>query len=338
MFLIVTILMTFLFSSTPTHYKFSYSAGYDDNVLRLSESEINQSSSDLSILGGAKSFNSFLNKFSLTSDKTLFVREHHQIKYNFGINRTIYLNNNNKDYWSGNFQLKYRWGSYKNIKYSFRHLNEFYLRHYINRDVSNDSYKPCYFSDQKQMLSLSQKLNRYTWVNLSYIILNRYYNIPFTEFDLDIYSYRIKISRKLSNKILLSLQIENGQADNINYLKTAISSDFDRSYRATELYAPLILSDIVPYLPTFGISYRLESREYIAESVSDPLHSGRSHQDRKIDLWFEKDINEEIKLIFQIRNRFRSTSSAYKWVNDLKSFRQTQINFKIQWGYIYDKY
>ena len=338
MLLILAISLGFAFSSTPTYYKFSYSAGYDNNVLRFSKSEIKESNSNPSILGGANSFDSFLNKFSLATDKTIFIKKNHQVKYNIGISKTLYSNNINKDYWSGNVQLKYRWGSYKNIKYSFRHLNRFYLRHYIDRDISNDSYKPCFFSDQKQMLSFSQKVNKSTWVNLSYISLNRYYDRPFTEFDLDILSYRLKINRKFSSKILLSFQIENGQANNISYLKTAVSSDFDRSYKTKEFYVPLIMNDIISYISTLGMSYRIEDRKYIAENTYDPLHAGRSHQDRKIDMWFEKNINDEIKFIFQIRNRLRDTSSSYKWVDNLKSFRQTQISCKIQWGYIYDKY
>ena len=54
-------------------------------------------------------------------------------------------------------------GAYKNIKYLNQHLNSYYLRHYIDRDISKDNLKPCNFSDRNQSLLLTLPLKKRVW-------------------------------------------------------------------------------------------------------------------------------------------------------------------------------
>ena len=87
-----------------------------------------------------------------------------------------------------------------------------------------------------------------------------------------------------------------------------------------------------------GVSLRTEYRVYEAEDVNDPLHSGRSHIDSKYDIWLKKKLTEDIGITLASRYRSRTTDSSYNWVNDLKSFKQLQFWFNIEWDLIYDKY
>ena len=87
-----------------------------------------------------------------------------------------------------------------------------------------------------------------------------------------------------------------------------------------------------------GVSLRTEYRVYDAEDVNDPLHSGRSHMDSKYDIWLKKKLTEDIGITLTSRYRARTTDSSYNWVNDLKSFKQLQFWFNIEWDLIYDKY
>ena len=97
-----------------------------------------------------------------------------------------YVHNSNKDYWSGNISVKYKWGSYRNLKYSLRHLNSYYLRHYIDRDLSLNELKSCSFTDNDQNVSISNRINKRNWYIISFGFLQRYYDKPFTEFDLNL--------------------------------------------------------------------------------------------------------------------------------------------------------
>ena len=66
------ILMSFTFGKTPIEYGFSFSSGYDDNVMRLSLKEVSEASSNTDIMGGAKKLDSFTSKLGLYSKKSVW--------------------------------------------------------------------------------------------------------------------------------------------------------------------------------------------------------------------------------------------------------------------------
>ena len=80
-------------------------------------------------------------------------------------------------------------GTDKNLKYSLQHLDKFYLRHYINRDISNSEFEACFFSDRNNF-AISHPVSKKAWGILGVEFLQRYYAQPFTEFDLDITYYK----------------------------------------------------------------------------------------------------------------------------------------------------
>ena len=234
--------------------------------------------------------------------------------------------------------MSYRWGSYRNIKYSIRHLDEFYLRHYIDRDVSVSDLAACVFTDRNQNITLTHRLSKLIWINISPGYLQRYYSRPFTEFDLDIVYLKGRINYKLKNIGSVALQINRGKANNISYSSQLRPSSFDRSYETVETFIPIKVNKNLPIISEVGVSLRTEYRVYDAEDVNDPLHSGRSHMDSKYDIWLKKKLTEDIGITLTSRYRSRTTDSSYNWVNDLKSFKQLQFWFNIEWDLIYDKY
>ena len=330
--------ISFSFAKTPFEYGFSLSSGYDDNVMRLSSQEFNEASQNRDLMGGAKKFDSFRYKIGFNSKKSLWQKGKKELFARGNLNRINYQHNKNKKYWSSGFDLIYKWGSYKNIRYSLRHLNNFYLRHYVDRDISNSKISSCLFTDQNQKISITYLIQKKNWVNFGVGYLQRYYNVPFTEFDLDIYYIRGKINQKISRIGSISLQLENGFAIS-NYDSDSFRpSSFNRSYETLEWYLPFILKYRSKILKEIGFSIRQENRQYVAEDLNDPLHSGRNHVDNKYDIWIKKDINEIISATFTSRFRRRDTQSQYEWVTDLKSFNQIQLWFKIEWDLIYDQY
>ena len=168
--------------------------------------------------------------------------------------------------------------------------------------------------------------------------LQRYYSKPFTEFDLDIFYIRGKINYRLKNIGSIALQVDGGRASNITYVPELRPSSFDRSYHTLEWYLPFRINKNLNFFNEIGISARLESRQYDAESTNDPLHAGRSHLDSKYDFWIKKSISDNLSLTISSRFRTRVTDSEFTWVNDLKSFKQIQFWFNIEWDTIYDKY
>ena len=147
-----------------------------------------------------------------------------------------------------------------------------------------------------------------------------------------------KINYRLKNIGSVGLQIDRGRANNISYAPLLRPSSFDRSYQTIEWFLPLKINKKLIFINEIGFSARLETRKYDAEDPNDPLHSGRSHLDSKYDLWVKKKMSENVSLTFSSRYRTRVTDSEYAWVNDLKSFKQIQLWFNIEWDLIYDKY
>ena len=332
------LILSCLSANTPLMYTIGLTGGYDNNVMRFSDNEFDEVSLEPETMGDAKTFDSFVYKLGLSGKKSVWGRGKKEIFFNGTFNWSDYKHNPERKYWSGGLDATFRWGSYKNIKYSLRHLNSFYLRHYIDRDVSDKSLEPCSFSDQNQSVTLTQKLGWNGWASLSAGYLQRYYDFPFTEFDLDIVYARGKINKRIKNIGTVTFQFERGHAANVTFEKTAKASGFDRSYETMEWYLPVRIQRGIPFFKEIGFSIRQETRVYEAEDPDDPLHSGRNHLDAKYDLWLKKNLTESMKITLSGRYRQRTTESAYGWVTDLKSFNQLQFWCKIEREFIYDRY
>ena len=330
--------ISYLWGGTPLDYTIGFTGGYDDNVLRFSKDEFNDAAQDLSIMGGSTTFDSFVTKLSFQATKSIIYSKYQNLDLKLLFTSSDYRNTPEKKYWSGGFDIAYKWGSYKNIKYSLRHLDRFYLRHYTNRDISNDKLSPCLFTDRNQSLMLSQRISKLSWMNFGGGYLQRYYSKPFTEFDLDIVYYKAKLNYKIKKIGNVALQVNHGRAVNESHFLPERPSSFNRSYETIEWYAPIKINKKVPFFSEIGFSTRLEKRVYDAEDPNDPLHSGRSHLDSKYDIWLKKNITEIVNITFSTRYRTRQTDSEYDWVKDLKSFEQMQFWLTLKWDMIYDIY
>ena len=335
---LIILTLSKIWGSTPIEYTLAVTGGYDDNVMRFSQNEINEAVQDIGIMGGASTFDSFITRFSLYGTKSFIYSRSQSIDIKMLYSSSNYRNTPEKKYWSGGFDVLYKWGSYKNIKYSLRHLDQFYLRHYVNKDISNEQMEPCLFTDRNQSLLLSQRISKRSWMNVGAGYLQRYYAKPFIEFDLDIVYYKAKLNYKIKKTGTVSLQVNHGRAVNESHFLPDRPSSFNRSYETVEWYAPIKINKQVPFFKEIGLSTRFEKRVYDAEDPNDPLHAGRSHLDSKYDIWFKKNITEIVGLTLSARYRTRQTDSEYDWVKDLKSFEQIQFWLTLKWDMIYDNY
>ena len=328
----------FLNANTPWDYTLSIGSGYDSNVMRFSAEEIENAGQRTEILGSTSHFDSFVTKLGLSVKKDLWALNNKNLSVGSKFSMSSYLDTPEKRYWSGGFNFIYKWGTYKNFKYSINHLDKFYLRHYINKDISNSMLEACYFSDRDQSASLTNRFTKNSWGTLGVGFLQRYYTRPFTEFDLDITYYKARFNFKLKRFGTLAFQINQGRAESESHLGTLRPSSFDRSYNTQELFIPFTIKYRLPFIQSFGFSYRSEKRIYDAEDPNDVLHAGRSHKDKKFSLWFRKNLGEDVSIKLSSRLRSRETDSGYEWVSDLKSFNQLQFWINIEWDLIYDQY
>ena len=325
--------------NSPIKWTVGLTNGYDNNVLRLSGIEKSDVTLDENIMGGVETFDSHYTRFSMSGLKKIQLAERKkQIQFYAKGNISNYSQNENRRHWSGNIKTTYRWGSYRRLEYSIRHLDSYYFRHYCNRDVSADELASCSFTDREQRLLASYPLKKRLWATGFVSYTQRYFDKPFTEFDLDIMTTALKVSKNFRGFGTVAIEGKFGVAENITFGKTAKASDLDRSYKHFEWYIPFIYSQGFGVLDEVGISLRRDVRQYGAETMGDPLHSGRSHEEVKWDIWGEKELSENLTLKGSLRYRKRSTDSRYNWVSELKTFKQVQAWVTLEWDMIYDRY
>ena len=67
---LIILTLSKIWGSTPIEYTLAVTGGYDDNVMRFSQNEINEAVQDIGIMGGASTFDSFITRFSLYGTKS----------------------------------------------------------------------------------------------------------------------------------------------------------------------------------------------------------------------------------------------------------------------------
>ena len=324
---------------SPIKWTVGLTNGYDNNVLKLSSVEKKDAALEGDILGGADTFDSHYARFSLSGLKKIQLADRKkQIQFYAKGNISNYTQNENRRYWSGNLKATYRWGSYRKLEYSIRHLDSYYIRHYIDRDVSTNELASCSFTDRDQRILVSYPIKRRLWTSGFVSYTQRYFDKPFTEFDLDIVTTALKISKKFRGFGTIAIEGKYGIADNITFGKTAKASDLDRSYTHVEWFVPISYNQNFFGFDNVGFSMRRDIRIYGAETLADPLHSGRSHEEVKWDVWGEKNLSENLTLKGSLRYRIRTTNSQFEWVSELKTFDQVQAWVILEWDMIYDRY
>ena len=324
---------------SPVKWTIGLTNGYDNNVLRLSPIEKDDAALNQTILGGAETFDSHYVRFSLGGLKKIQLADREkQIQLFAKSNFSNYVQYKHRQHWSGYVKASYHWGAYRRLEYMVSHLNDYYLRHYKDLDITVNQLFTCSFTDRVQRLLVSHPIKLRLWVTGSISYTQRYYDRSFTEFDSDIFRTAIKVSKRFRDFGTVSVEGIYGIANNITFGKVAKSSNLDRSYRHMELYLPMSYDQGVLGLKEVGFSLRADFRQYGVEDISDPLHSGRSHRETKFDIWGEKNLKENLMMSCTIRFRNRYTDSRHDWVSELKSFDQLQAWISIEWKMLYDRY
>jgi hypothetical protein len=261
-----------------------------------------------------------------------------KIQLFFKSNISNYIHYKHRQHWSGYVKASYHWGAYRRLEYMVSHLNDYYMRHYKDLDITVNQLFTCNFTDREQRLLVSHPIKLRLWVTGSISYTQRYYDRSFTEFDSDIITTTLKVSNRFRDFGTISVEGIYGIADNITFEKVAKSSNLDRSYKHMELYLPITYDQGILGLKEVGFSLRADFRQYGVEDISDPLHSGRSHRETKFDIWGEKNLKENLMISCTIRFRNRYTDSLHDWVSELKSFDQLQAWISIEWKMLYDRY
>jgi len=324
--------------NVPIYTSSSLSIGYDNNIFRLSDFERDfQYSESISAIN-AQTFDDGYIAPKLSIHYSPYLINNIKTQFKFSLSRTHYLNTENKSYNIIFSELGIKLGSYRWLKFSHRYLPEYYLRNYIDHDLSEEDYKVCIFSSESFGFSFSSPIIKKIWSRIKYTRTNLYYNIHFTEYDTQINQFELRFNSsyfKMSNSAWFSY----GDGNNISYDSDYKSSMYDRSYKE---YIFGFSANKRIKSNRIGLSSVFKNRVYNEESREDPIHAGREHLESNLSLWIEKKINKsllhQLKIKYRTRevfsnfsvNYFGGTDTDYQ-VNiiDLKSFEKFEFIYKI---------
>jgi len=310
-FLIV--LVNWIFS---LDYKSNYYFGYDNNVLKYSDSE--------NIL-----FSRYISTQKTLSSKLKILER--STRFNFILKKNYYLDNNKKSNYSFSLKLKQPLGDYKFLDFSYNFINDIYLREYVDVDQGIVNYiydgTDCDFDFSKYSIGYETPLvKKKSKLNYYYLYQTQFYNKYFTEFDLKLNGIKIKYSNNNKySKHNVSLTLFD--AENVTINDETISTDYmDRGYQEFSFF---ISYEHKLNKKKIGFSINENLRQYSSDLIADQLHYNRTHIDRQLSMWYSFFHLGDNKSKLMIKYRERNTSSDYSWVADLKTFDKLIFEYVI---------
>ena len=102
--IICLLILSCLSAKTPFEYTIGITGGYDNNVMRFSTEEFDQAAMDSDLMGGAKTFDSFVYRIGVSGDKVLWNSMKKEL-YVKGLHKWAdYLNNRERANGSGGME------------------------------------------------------------------------------------------------------------------------------------------------------------------------------------------------------------------------------------------
>ena len=195
--------------------EFSY--GYDDNYLKLSIPE--QDSNLYYRLGDSKQVESSIFKNKINILYMPYIFNNHDTKFDFTIATSNYSSSKLKSYNRYSFKVSQHLAPYTWAKFRYSYTPSFYVKSYLqsdryilydisdHSDIKKDNYMPSLFTSEVLSFELSMPIPYIykTYFSAKYLFETQYFNPEFTEFDLEISNYYIKVRKKMFNKINLSI-------------------------------------------------------------------------------------------------------------------------------------
>ena len=132
----VVIISSVLSFNLPLSYKYEMSLGYDDNFMRFSDFEIDSYDSQNSYLGDAKTYDSAILSNSIQFKISPKLKKY-QTNTIFRLKHNYYSSSSLKSYISFLGRFEFKLAPYSWIKLSYSLLPDYYLRTYIDRDLSS---------------------------------------------------------------------------------------------------------------------------------------------------------------------------------------------------------
>lgn len=320
---------------TPVYITSSVLFGYDSNVLRLSEHEMENAFEDVSILGDMNTFDSGIVRSELEVEYSPALISGHETRFTFDANYSYYSESLEKTYSSFSAKLETHLGRYSWFKAGYSIQPDIYLRTFVDKDQIGQDRISCIFANETVWSSLSFPVLKKTWVTGKAIQNRQYFNEFFTEFDMEKIKAEGRLTTARFNPFRMSLFYGIGEAVNSTYRSGLISTAFDRSYHEQsfggnlKFHAEKWINSITGYIT-------VNQRFYLSEDADDPLHTGREQEEIFYRLSVKKDLPKKFVIECVGHYRVRQTFSEFDWVEKLKSYSKFDLEIILSSNTILD--
>ena len=315
----------------PIYFTPSITLGYDSNFLRLSEIDKTDASTELSMLGDSKTFDSALIRPELKLQYSPVLSTKHGTNLIINVASVVFNQSKNKSYSSYGVRFEQHLGPYQWIKIGYTLQPELLLRYYEDRDIISTQLFPCTFSNETLYISYSYPIIKKTWLRLKGKKNNQYYNKHFTEFDTDIFSAELRLTTSYFRRNKFTIFIENGIGKNISYNSGLLTTGLDRSNKYI-WFGGLWVYYPSKFLKSIVLYFTDNQRTYLGEDVHDPLHGGREHEDIQVQVRLKKNLAPNFDIELRGKFRTRKVFSEFEWVEELKSFNRYEFSMKISYS------
>jgi hypothetical protein len=324
----------------PFTVKVLFSTGYDDNILRYSDLDLNRfeinsepSPSEITTT------DDWINTFGLRLYRDFNLGRRFKLRGYYAGKISLYAVNQLKNYPSHSFltRLAYRHLGYLSLKYFY--LPGFYLRTYKDKDW--DEYRGAQFDLFRPAASLRVRppgLELEAEFGRELI----YYSEYFTEYDAEAFFWNLSASRKIMESLDITAGYGFKSSDNVGFDQigsaaqvdpTADTEYGDASYEEDEF--SLNLSYLLPLLSewdwTIGLRWQHSLRYYQSAlpAEQDLFHVGR--KDRRDSLEPSLTLSPSPALELELRFTYdrRRTTSPSPAVSQIKDYDQHILEFTV---------
>ena len=321
--------------AVPLYLTNSVSIGYDSNYLKFSQTEMDDVSEKIELLGDSDTFDSHIIKpeFRLVYSPVLI--DDYETNFIFKFSHNQYGQSRNKSYNNISMRFDYHIGPYNWLKIGYSRLPNYYLRTYEDHDTIDSERSSCSFKSETISLLYTFLIYENSWMHLKAYMSDLYFNPNFTEFDTEVYGGELKITSDIMDQTRLSAKLGKGTGVNSTFNSGMVSTQFDRSYE----YDMIGISVEHTPISTFsrvGGSLIVNLRKYRSELSNDPLHAGRLHYDLRSSIYAKYDLTDRLETELRWNYREKLTESKYDWVEELKSYSKYEFWVKFNYDFYLD--
>ncbi len=324
----------------PLKFKTNFALGFDDNYLRLSTEDLR--GGDLNKIAGSNGYSSYILKPSMYMDYSPAILDNKKTNIKSSLTYSYFTESINKSYLISRFSMETKLKSYNWLRFGIRYIPRYYLRNFLDRDISNVDYDECYFSSTEYFSSYSIPLKRIkrAWIKVKLGLTKEYYNPNFTEFDLNKTTFQLTFNKRLKNKSRFKFEISNGHAKNISYGSGLLSTSLNRSFTFDKLRGDLLWQIKNQLIKNFLISVQFEQRYYSLESENYIFDNWKYYLDGKMKVKMDWNLSEFYGFSTLYQFRFREASSKlygdFEWVDDIKSYSKHEFWLEFSYKFITD--